>query len=106
MLIDSISQPLTDTQYGQQPNFSAIDLKYAHSQRQLHKDTARNGNFNIICWETTGIYWFKTEFYGLTDMPAELQRAMDYKLVGPQNTYYLLDDILIISTGSESGHLS
>ena len=39
-------------------------------------------------------------------MPAELQRAIDYTLVGLQKTYCLLADIIVISTGSESGHLS
>ena len=86
-LIDSISHHLTNTQNGQPAYFLTIDLKYAYSQKQLHKDTAKHCNFNIICGESTGTYRFKTGFYDLTDMPAEFQKAMDYILVGLQNTY-------------------
>ena len=39
-------------------------------------------------------------------MPAEFQKAMDYTLVGLQKTYCFLDDIIFVSTGSESDHLS
>ena len=87
MLIDTISQHLTNTQTGQQAYFTALDLKYAYSQIKLHHDTAKLCNFNIICGESTGTYRFKTGFYGLTDMPAEFQKAMDYTLIGLQNTY-------------------
>ena len=41
-LKDSTSQHLTNTQNGQQAYFSTIDLKYAYSQLQLHKDTAKH----------------------------------------------------------------
>ena len=52
----------------------------------------------------TGTYRFKTGFYGLTDMPAEFQKAMDYTLIGLKNTFCFLDDILIASKGSEEDH--
>ena len=52
----------------------------------------------------TGTYRFKTGFYGLTDMPAEFQKAVDYTLIGLKNTFYFLDDILIVSKGSEEYH--
>ena len=52
----------------------------------------------------TGTYRFKTGFYGLTDMPAEFQKAMDYTLIGLKNTFCFLDDILIVSKGSEDDH--
>ena len=39
-------------------------------------------------------------------MPAEFQKAMDYAFVGFQNTYCFLDYIIIVSTGSESDHIS
>ena len=74
MLIDTISQHLTNTQNGQQAHFTTLDLKYAYSQLKLHHDTAKHCNFNIICGESTGTYRFKTGFYGLTDMPAEFQK--------------------------------
>ena len=106
MLIDTISQHLTDTQNGQQEYFTTLDLKYAYSQLKLHHDTAKHCNFNIICVEPTGTFRFKTGFYGLTDMPAEFQKAMDYTLIGLQNTYCFLDDIIIVSTGTEADHLA
>ena len=52
----------------------------------------------------TGTYRFKTGFYGLTDMPAEFQKAMDYTLIGLKNIFCFLDDILIVSKGSEEDH--
>ena len=86
-LIDSISQHINDSNHGDNVYFLAIDLKYAYSQLNLLPDTARHCNFNIICGYATGTYRFKTGFYGLTYMPAEFQKAMDYTLVGLSNTY-------------------
>ena len=51
MLINSISQQFTNTKKRQQAYFSTIDLKYAYSQLQLHKDTAKHCNLNINCGE-------------------------------------------------------
>ena len=48
MLIDTISQHLTNTQNGQQAYFTTLDLNYAYSQLKLHHDTAKHCNFNII----------------------------------------------------------
>ena len=106
MLIDTISQHHTNTQNGQHAYFTTLDLKYAYSQLKLHHDTAKHCNFNIICGESTGTYRFKTGFYGLTDMPTEFQKAMDYPLIGLQNTYFFLDDIIIVNTGTEADHLA
>ena len=53
----------------------------------------------------TGTYRFKTCFYGLTDMPAEFQKEMDYTLIALENTHCFLDDILIVSKVSEEDHL-
>ena len=85
-LIDSISQQINDFNQGDNVYFSTIDLKYAYSQLKLYPDTPRHCNFNIICGESTGTYRFKTGFYGLTDMSAGFQKAMDYTLVGLTNT--------------------
>ena len=52
----------------------------------------------------TGTYRFKIDFYGLTDMPAEFQKAMDYTSIGLKNTFCFLDDILIVSKFSEEDH--
>ena len=104
-LIDSISQHINDTNHGDNVYFLTIDLKYAYSQLKLHPDTARHGNCNIICGNATGTYRFKTGFYGLTDMPAELQKAMDYTLVRLSNTYCFRDDIIVASKGTKESHL-
>ena len=52
----------------------------------------------------TGAYQFQTGCYCSTDMPAEFQKATDYILIGLKNTYCFLDDILIVSKGSEEDH--
>ena len=104
-LIDSISQHINDSNHGDNVNFSTIDLKYAYSQLNLHPNTARHCNFNIICGDATDTYRFKTVFYGLTDMPAEFQKAMDYTLVGLSKTYCFLDDIIVVSKGTKESHL-
>ena len=52
----------------------------------------------------TGKYRFQTGFYGLTDKRAEFQKAMDYTPIGLKNTYFFLDDLLILSKGSEEEH--
>ena len=52
----------------------------------------------------TGTYRFQTGFYGRTDMSTEFQKAMDYTLIGLKNTYFFLDDILIVSKGSLEEH--
>ena len=104
-LIDSISQHINDSNHGDNVYFSTIDLKYAYSQLNLHPDTARHCNFNTICGDATGTYRFKTGFYGLTDMPAEFQKAMDYTLVGLSDAYCFLDDIIVVSKGTEESHL-
>ena len=50
LLIDTISQHLPNTHNNsQQAYFSTLDLNYAYSQIQLHKDTAKHFIFNIIC---------------------------------------------------------
>ena len=105
-VMDSISQIITNykTEPAEQIYFSTIDLKYAYSQLNLHPETANHCKFNIISGDMTGTYRFKTGFYGLTDMPAEFQKAMDYTLIGLTNTFCFLDDILIVSKGSEDDH--
>ena len=54
----------------------------------------------------TGKYQFKTGFYGLTDMPAEFQKAMDYAFTGLKNTFCCLYNILIVSKCSEKNHFN
>ena len=103
-LIESISQQISAPASQNITYFSTIDLKYAYSQLNLDTNTANHCNFNIISGDMTGTYRFQTGFYGLTDMPAEFQKAMDYTLIGLENTYCFLDDILIVSKGSLNEH--
>ena len=104
-LIDTIQQNLNTSTSQETAYFSTLDLKYAYSQLNLDGETARHCNFNIISGEGTGTYGFITGFYGLTDMPAAFQKVMDYTLVGLQNTYCFLDDIIVVSRGSKEEHL-
>ena len=103
-LIESISQQISAPASQNTAYFSTIDLKYAYTQLNLDANTANHCNFNIISGDMTGTYRFQTGFYGLTDMPAEFQKAMDYTLIGLKNTYCFLDDILIASKGSLEEH--
>ena len=49
----------------------------------------------------TGTYRYKTGLYGLTDMATEFRKAMAYTLIGLKTRFCFLDDILIVSNGSE-----
>ena len=108
-LIESISQQISAPASQNTTYFSTIDLKYAYSRLNLDANTANHCSFNIISGDMTGTYRFQTGFYGLTDMPAEFEKAMDYTLIGligSQKTYRFLDDILIVSKGSLTEHKS
>ena len=94
-LIDGVSQIVTANTNGKL-YFSVLDLKYAYSQLKLTAETAKQCNFNIIGGQATGTYRFLTGFYGLADMPAEFQKAMDSTLNHAENTFCFLDDILIV----------
>ena len=84
--------------------FSKIDLKYAYSQIPLHKDTQKHCKFNILGGNATGTYRFINGFYGLTDMPATFQKAIDYTLNNINSAHAFLDDIIIITKGSLDNH--
>ena len=104
-LIDTIQQNLNTTASQETAYFSTSDLKHTYSQLNLDPETARQCKFNIIRGEGTGTYRFITGFYGLTDMPAALQKVMNYTFVGLQNTHCFLDDIIVVSRGSKEEHL-
>ena len=84
-LIQTISQTLS-TAPQETAYFTTLE-QYAYSQLKLHSDTARHCNFNVVSGDMTGTYRFKTGFYGLTDMPAEFQKAIDCTLAGLDNTF-------------------
>ena len=54
---------------------------------------------NIICGETTGTYYFTTKFYGLSDMHAKFQKAIDYTQIGKE-------EIIKISTGTKDDQMN
>ena len=54
--------------------------------------------------QATGTYRFLTGFYGLADMPAEFQKAMNRTLNHAKKTFCFLDDILIVSKRDEHEH--
>ena len=78
-LLDGVSQIVTAQAAGTL-FFTVLDLKYAYSRLKLTPQTARQCNFNIVGGIATGTYRFLTGFYGLADMPAEFQKAMDRTL--------------------------
>ena len=53
----------------------------------------------------TGTYRLKTGFHGPTNMPIELQKAMDYTIIGLQSTFCLLDDVLTVIKVPDECHL-
>ena len=81
-LIGSISQQKISAPASQNTFSSRLDLKYAYSQLNLDSITANHCNFNIIISNMTGTYRFQTRFYGLTNMPAEFQKAMNCTFIG------------------------
>ena len=104
-LSDTIQQSLNTSASQETACFSTLDLKYAYSQLKLDPERARHCNFHNTSGERTGTYRFISGFYGLTDMPAAFQKVMDYTLVGLQNTYCFLEDIIVVSRGSKEDHL-
>ena len=104
-LIDSISQEITKNTADGHAWFKAIVLKHAYSQILLHSEAAKYCNLNLVSGEATGMYRFLTGFYGLTEMSAEFQKAIDPTLVGLTSTHYFSDNIFMVSKGSQSEHL-
>ena len=103
LLLDNIAQ-VVKSDKSNQTLFTTLDLRYAYSQIALNKTTREQGNFSLIGENATGTYQFQTRFYGLTDMPAEFQKAVDLTLTNCDNTYAYLDDILIVTKGTLETH--
>ena len=103
LLLDNIAQ-VVKSDKSNQTLFSTLDLRYAYSQIPLDKATREQCNFILIGGNATGTYQFQTGFYGLTDMLAEFQKAVDLTLTYCNNTYAYLDDILIATKGTIETH--
>ena len=97
MLIESILQQISATASQNTTYVSTLELKYTYSQLRIDPHKGNHLVFNIISGKITGTCRFQSGFYGLKDMPVEFQIAMDYTLIGLKNTYYFIDDILIVS---------
>ena len=103
-LMDTIAQTITQSSDEGEVLFSTIDLRYAYNQLPLDDDTAKQCNFNIIGGQATGTNRFNTEFYGLTDMPAKFQKAIDKTLYNLSITFSFRDDIIIVTGGGLQNH--
>ncbi len=103
-LLDNIAQIITDTNGSVW--FTSLDLKYAYGQITLSKETSLQCNFCLVGGAATGTYRFKTGFYGLADMPAEFQHALDMLLQRHPAAHAFLDDVLIVSCGTRAEHLA
>ena len=103
-LMDKIAEVINSKQEGE-VFFTSLDMQYAYGQTQLHPETAKHCNFQIVGGETTGTYAFNTGFYGLTTMPPEFQKIMDNNLHELNNTFTFIDDILIVTKGTKDDHL-
>ena len=103
-LMDKIAQSISESSHEGEVLFSTIDLRYAYNQLPLDEATAKQCNFNIVGGQATGTYRFITGFYGLTDMPPEIQKAIDNTLKSLRDTYSFLDDIIIVFGGGIKSH--
>ena len=103
LLLDTIAQVMKSDK-SNQILFTTIDLRYAYSQIPLDKSTREQCNFSLIGGNATATYQFQTGIYGLTDMPAALQKAVDLTLTNCNHTHAYLDDILIVTKGTLETH--
>ena len=77
MLVDSVSQHLTNTQNSQQ---ASIDLKQAYSQLQLHKNTAKLCMLNVICGGFKRSSRFKTAFFASRTCQLNFKKQLNFKI--------------------------
>ena len=75
------------------------------NQLPLDDRTCTQCRFSKSGGKATGVYQIQTGFYGLTNMPAEFQKAIDLTLNNEKDTFPSLDDIRIISHGTKEHHI-
>ena len=85
--------------------FTTLDMTYAYGQMELSEETSRHCNFQIIGSKATGTYRFVTGVYGLATMPTEFHRIIDFTLAGITNTFAFIDDISIVTHGTEEENI-
>ena len=75
--LDNLMEQVADIKNSEQEGevrFTSLDILYAYGQTELHSETARHCNVQIIGGRATGTYAFNTGYYGLTIMPPEFQK--------------------------------
>ena len=85
--------------------FTCLDLRYAYGLLLLSSSTANQCNFSVLGGLATGTYQFATGFYGLTDMPADFQQAIDRTIAGLPFAHAFIDEILICTMGTAANHI-
>ena len=104
-LMDTVGQTISQRKPGD-VYFSTMDLTYAYGQLRLSPKTSVQCNFSLVGGKSTGTYRFRTGFYGLTTMPAEFQRVMDTILSELTQEHAFIDDILVVTKGTEIEHIA
>ena len=105
-LMDTVGQTIKERKPGN-VYFSTMDLTYAYGQLPLSPETSVQCNFSsLMGGKSTGTHRFQTGFYGLTTMPAEFQRVMDTILSEFPQAQAFIDDILVVTKGTEIEHIS
>ena len=102
-LVDMFAEQLNIQNTGQ-GWYTPLDMRYAYGQVRLDKKTAKHCTFQIIGGKATGTSRFITGFYGLIVMPTEFLKEIDMELSNLPKTYVFLDDILIVTKGTQENH--
>ena len=82
--------------------FISLEMLYAKGQTELHHDTAK---LQIIGGKATGTYALNTGYYRLMMMLLEFQKVMNKFLHQPQNTFTVIDDIMIVTKLTIEQHI-
>ena len=104
-LIDTVANYISEKS-NEQGTFYLLkrDLKYNYSQIPLDQHPQKYCNFSILNRKATGTHRFLNGLYGLTDTPATIQKIIDMTLRNCHNKFLFLDDILVITKGTITGH--
>ena len=86
--------------------FTSLDMAYAYGQTEVHPDTARHCNIQIIGGNATSTHAFNTGYYGSTIMPPVFQKILDQILINIRNTFAFFDDFLIVTKGTKEQHMA
>ena len=96
-LLQKMSQKVSSSAPNDMVYFTTIHLQYAYNHFNLLLDRTGHSNFNFVSSDLTGTYCFKTGLYRSTDLTAEIQKPIDYTLIGLHNTFYHFDNLFIVT---------